>query len=131
MLPSGRIHISYVLPAGAAIEAVDDEDSLPVGAHYETSFACLETNGLRAWVCEHGRCGLRPLERRASVVELARDVRSPQPDPERDDRRDRSHGAEHGRKATPSRLERYDVLRRLRASVREDSLAQRWARRRT
>ena len=75
------------------------------------------------------RCsGLLALERGARLVELARQIRRPQPDSERDDGRDGRDRAEDGRDAPAPWLEWHDVLQRLGADVREDALAQRQAR---
>ena len=69
------------------------------------------------------RCPLA-LERGPRLVELAGQTRRPQAHCERNDGRRGGGNGEHGNDSASARLERNHVLRRLRADVRENAVAQ-------
>ena len=122
------IQVSYVLPVGAGPRPWSDKHGLSVRVDDEAACARCECDRARVGIGEHYAAARSRSSARACVVELARQIRCPQPDSERDDGSDGRDRAEHGRDAPPPWLERHDVLQRLGADVREDALAQSRAR---
>ena len=107
---------------------MQNEHRLSLLIHHQPALARLQRDRSCTGIDEDPGGRALPIERSACLVELARQIRCPDPDPERDDGRDRRGRGEHRYGAAPSGLERNDHLWRFGPHFRQDALAQLGAR---